>query len=246
MSNQLASPASTLSSRWLITCLENAQPYSGGRLLDNGCGTKPYKGLFKAIDHFGIDWPNSFHKLKTDVFSDAQAIPFASRVFDTVLCTEVLEHLPHPAKAVSEMARVLRPGGYLILSVPFVHILHEVPHDYFRFTYFGIQSLIADANLDLIQCWPRGGIVTVMMDLLGRFMISFIQGISRKVPKAMHKYVLFVLMTVIIVWPQKIFAAISIGMAKKSQQWRFLKMFDTSSKLTLGYVCVARKLEKIH
>ncbi|PWG74541.1 SAM-dependent methyltransferase, partial [Enterococcus hirae] len=65
-----------------------------------------------------------------------------SGAFDTVLCTQVLEHVRDPKKALQELPRVLRPGGVLILSAPHLSMVHDAPHDYFRYTGFGLAELL--------------------------------------------------------------------------------------------------------
>jgi SAM-dependent methyltransferase len=79
---------------------------------------------------------------KPDVVADAHALPFPDASFELVLCTEVLEHLVNPPQAIAEMYRVLTPGGTLILTTRFVYPLHDAPHDYFRFTRFGLEKLL--------------------------------------------------------------------------------------------------------
>ena len=79
---------------------------------------------------------------KPDVVGDAHALPFNDASFKLVLCTEVLEHLVNPPQAIAEMYRVLTLGGTLILTTRFVYPLHDAPHDYFRFTRFGLEKLL--------------------------------------------------------------------------------------------------------
>lgn len=78
-----------------------------------------------------------------DVIGSAYELPFADHSFDGVLCTEMIEHLETPQKAIDEMFRVLKPGGKVILSTPFVMPLHDVPGDYFRYSPYGLRSLFS-------------------------------------------------------------------------------------------------------
>jgi SAM-dependent methyltransferase len=80
-----------------------------------------------------------------------------SERYDTVLCSEVLEHLPHPERAVTELCRVLRPDGCLILSVPFLSRLHEEPNDFFRFTEHGLRAMTAEIGLSICRSQSIGG-----------------------------------------------------------------------------------------
>ena len=87
-----------------------------------------------------------------DVVADVHNLSmFADASFDTVLCMEGLEHFYDPKQAVSEMTRVLRHGGALILSTRFIFPLHEMPHDYFRFTEYGLRHLLRDYDILELQ-----------------------------------------------------------------------------------------------
>ena len=109
---------------------------SDAKTLDIGCGGAPYAKYFPnrvGFDHAaGPD---------VDVVGDAHHLPFQDGEFERILCTEVLEHLLDPAKAIAEMRRVLQPGGMLILTTGFVFPLHDAPHDYWRFTRYGLEHL---------------------------------------------------------------------------------------------------------
>ncbi len=119
-----------------------------GRLLDAGCGAKPYTDIFEGRVHqyIGLEKARGRYE-RADVWGDVMALPFRDRVCDTVLCNQVLEHVPEPQGAVDEIARVLRPGGYLILTAPHIWGLHEIPRDYFRFTPYGLRYLAERAGL---------------------------------------------------------------------------------------------------
>jgi SAM-dependent methyltransferase len=79
-----------------------------------------------------------------DTVADAHALPFEDNSFEYVVCTEVLEHLHTPTQAIAQMKRVLTPGGTLILTTRFVFPIHDAPHDYFRYTKYGLQHLFKD------------------------------------------------------------------------------------------------------
>lgn len=81
---------------------------------------------------------------KPDVVGDIYRLPFADASWDTVVMIEVLEHLTDPAAAIEEVKRVLRPGGTLILTTRFLGPMHDIPHDYFRFTYYGLKHLFRE------------------------------------------------------------------------------------------------------
>jgi SAM-dependent methyltransferase len=110
---------------------------SGGLTLDLGAQNGPYAAHFPRRVALDLNPAAHLH-----LRGDAHALPFADRVFDTVLCTEVLEHLTEPQRAIDEMYRVLKPGGALLLTTRFLFPIHDAPHDYFRFTKYGLRHLL--------------------------------------------------------------------------------------------------------
>ncbi|MBF0528719.1 MAG: class I SAM-dependent methyltransferase [Deltaproteobacteria bacterium] len=78
-----------------------------------------------------------------DIVADAAAIPFANESFDMVICEFMIEHVPDPYIVCQEMARVLKPGGSLYISYPFIHPYHSFPSDYYRFTHMGIERMLS-------------------------------------------------------------------------------------------------------
>lgn len=110
---------------------------STARTLDLGAQNGPYAALFP--NRVAVDIR---HGAGVHLLGDAQALGIASEAFDLVLCTEVLEHLPEPQRAIDEMFRVLKPGGTLLLTTRFLFPIHDAPHDYFRFTKYGLRYLL--------------------------------------------------------------------------------------------------------
>lgn len=121
-----------------------------GRVIDLGCGTAPYKVdiLRKADEYIGVDWENSPHdRGEVDVFANLrERLPFDDGYADTVVAFQVMEHLPEPGFFLSECHRILRPGGALFLTVPFMWEIHDAPHDYYRFTRHGLEYLLKQAG----------------------------------------------------------------------------------------------------
>lgn len=120
-----------------------------GRVLDVGCGAASYRDLFPQTTTLDI---TAREGVKVDIIADAHdlaQIPDAS--FDVVLCTEVLEHLHTPERAIAEFHRVLKPQGLLLLSTRFIFPLHDVPGDYYRYTKYGLQHLLKDFQILELQ-----------------------------------------------------------------------------------------------
>lgn len=139
----------------LKTALEAAiKPLAtkGVRCLDVGCGNRPYEYLFQAGHYVGVDVESSGRPLdmkQPDYFYDGVKLPLKDDSFDMVMSTQVIEHVPNPLDFLKEIARTCKPGGTVIISLPFVYQEHEVPYDYFRFTQFGIEELLKNAGLKI-------------------------------------------------------------------------------------------------
>lgn len=146
--------------------------FARGDLLDLGCGPVPLFGLyFPLVDSVTcVDWPASPHAtLHVDLVADlSEPLALESAAFDTVILSDVLEHVPEPRTLLSEIARVLRPGGHLLLNVPFMYGLHELPHDYFRYTAPALHRLLAGAGLRVSHLGTVGGSLHVLADLVAK------------------------------------------------------------------------------
>jgi SAM-dependent methyltransferase len=152
--------------RWVRRAAESTP--SGASVLDAGAGDAPYRHLWRHVDYrtadFGkLDKPYS----ELDFVCDLSSIPVPDASFDTVLSTQVLEHLPDPRKVLVEFARVLKPGGQLWLSAPLFYEEHEVPFDFHRYTQFGLREHIEQAGLVVEQIdWLEGFLGTVSYEAL--------------------------------------------------------------------------------
>jgi SAM-dependent methyltransferase len=143
--------------RELVSDIIASSSYARGRLLDVGSGNQPYERWLGGVtEYVGIDIN---HQTSCPVVSGlAYALPFAANSFDTVFSTQTLEHVEDPHLAVAEMARVLRPGGYLILTAPQTWRLHEKPYDFYRYTRFGLQHLLERSGLHVVRIKAQGGV----------------------------------------------------------------------------------------
>ena len=152
----------------LLREILQARSYIKGHLLDIGCGTRPYAPIYDPLVEMsvGTEVTYSPHGLQNaDVICPAERLPFTDASFDTVLCTEVLEHTRDPFAVLLEIRRVLKPGGYLLLSVPFIYPIHEAPYDHWRFTSYGLRLLCMEAGLEIICLRPKGGIIATLITL---------------------------------------------------------------------------------
>ncbi len=162
-----------LANRALYAALVRLAPNARGALLDLGCGRKPYADLFApyVTRYVGIDLPASIHgRDALDLIGSALNLPFEAGSFDTVLATEVMEHVSDPRVMLMETRRVLTPGGVLILSVPLHEPLHELPYDYYRYTYVALQHLLTEQGFHVERIEWRGGPIAVVTYLLCAFL----------------------------------------------------------------------------
>lgn len=156
----------TQSHNWLIFSAINPaldkrlKQYAKGTLLDIGCGEKPYRDMAAPIidRHIGTDHPGTYASdTLIDIYSTAYQIPLKDNSVDTILCTDVLEHLQEPSTALAEANRVLKSGGYGIYTVPLFWHLHEEPYDYYRFTKYGLKYLFEKNNFEVIEIKALSG-----------------------------------------------------------------------------------------
>lgn len=166
--------------------VEALAPKARGRLLDVGVAERPHADLFEPYveRYVGLDYPpslinlqpelwNILHRAKqvVDVFGDGNRLPFRDAAFDTVLCTEVLEHLPSPERCIAEIARVLAPGGRLLLTVPFCQPLHQLPSDYYRFAPASLATMFEEAGLETESIVARGNYASALGALTAQFLM---------------------------------------------------------------------------
>jgi SAM-dependent methyltransferase len=123
-----------------------------GEVLDVGCGRQPYRHLVPASRYVGVDMDTPVTRALgvADIFYDGRKIPVADAAFDAVLCSQVLEHVFAPEEFLHEIIRVLRPGGTLLLATPFSWDEHEQPHDFARYSSFGLRALLARNGFELV------------------------------------------------------------------------------------------------
>lgn len=141
---------------------------AGARVADVGAGDAPFRELFAHTRYATLDWAESVHEgaPSSDIVASADAIPVRDGAFDAVLLTQVLEHVPEPASVLSELHRILTQGGALYLTVPLIWELHELPHDYYRYTSEGLRHLLETAGFSSIEVQPRNDCFTTLAQLM--------------------------------------------------------------------------------
>jgi SAM-dependent methyltransferase len=141
---------------------------TGLRVLDVGCGSKPYYPFFAgAAEYVGVDVVES---PSADLVGPVEALPVDDDSFDLVLCTQVLEHVDDPAQAVRELQRVTKPGGRVLASTHGVQVFHPNPNDYWRWTQTGLQRLFeSNATWSSVDVQPGAGTAAGLAMLVARF-----------------------------------------------------------------------------
>ena len=154
-----------------------------GRLLDVGCGSKPYRSFFTVDAYIGldIDCETSRQRGIADQFYDGNAFPFPDNSFDSALCNQVLEHVFNPDEFLGEIARVLKPGGKLLLTGPFVWDEHEQPYDYARYSSFGLRAILERQGFKIVQHKKLGADPSILFHLANAYLFKVTQGLSRPV-----------------------------------------------------------------
>lgn len=131
------------------------QRYAKGILVDIGCGNGGLRNsLPPSVSYVGIDYPGTMvlgYYGKPDILAKAEKLPFSGSSVDTVVMFDILEHLLEPGQAMSEVSRILHPGGHCIIHVPFLYPLHDEPYDYQRWTYHGIKHLLRKNGFQVQQ-----------------------------------------------------------------------------------------------
>lgn len=158
----------------LKMAVDELKSHISGEVLDLGCGIMPYKNYLRSngqiSNYTGIDLENSdYHnKVKPDLYWDGITIPLGDESMDWVIATEFMEHYFDTQHILLEIKRVLKPGGRLFFTVPFIYMLHESPYDYHRFTPFSIESHFKKAHYGNINIYALGGFnysLVIMMSL---------------------------------------------------------------------------------
>jgi SAM-dependent methyltransferase len=146
--------------------------HAKGRLLDLGCGKVPLYETYRqyVTDCICVDWANTLHKNDhLDFEADlTNALPFTDGEFDTILLSDVLEHIPEPERFCQEMARVLAPGGKLVMNVPFYYWLHEQPHDFYRYTEFALRRFMERCGMTVLHLEAIGGVPEILTDVFAK------------------------------------------------------------------------------
>ena len=161
-----------------------------GALLDAGAGRLSYKNIL-------VDYCDSYRSVDIDVrgepvdaVGDVQVLPLKEQTFDTVFCTQVLEHVPEPQLALDEIYRVLKKGGKAIITVPHLAYLHNEPHDYFRYTRHGLKYMLEKSGFQVEEIIPAGGLLSFLGHIVSTLLVNLTAAIPlvNKLTVFLNKY----------------------------------------------------------
>lgn len=162
-----------------------------GRLLDVGCGIKPYRALFNVESHVGLEVERSLQSLgSSDVVYDGSRFPFADSTFDSVFCSQVLEHVFETDTFLSEIARVLKPGGRFLFTVPFVWDEHEEPWDYGRYSTFGLKALLERHGLRVHEQLKLSADLSLVFQLINAYLVRVTNGAPMWVRRVVQIFII--------------------------------------------------------
>lgn len=202
---------------------QNLKLHAKGKLLDLGCGKVPLYNAYKEFvtENICVDWGNTLHEnefldFECDLTKD---LPFERESFDTIILSDVLEHIPQPEHLWKEMARILRINGKIIMNVPFYYFIHASPFDYYRYTEFALRRFVEQSGLNLVELRSIGGTPEILTDILGKH-LQFIPWFGAPLVITLQSITKFFLKT-------------AIGKKLSAK---------TAVSFPLGYVLIAEKL----
>ena len=160
--------------RGLLVAVRELAAGIHGRVLDVGCGSRPYESLFDASEYVGLelDTPENRRTKKADVYYAGKTFPFEPNSFDSVVCNQVLEHIFEPEAFIREIGRVLKTEGQLLLTVPFVWDEHEQPRDYGRYSSFGLTALLDRNGFEVTELRKTMGDIRVVFQMLNAYIFK--------------------------------------------------------------------------
>lgn len=160
-------PAYLIRSR-LLKAIKKYSPFLTGRLLDFGCGSKPYRSLFTVDEYTGVDYNSPGHphtNEQIDFYYDGHHLPFGNEQFDSIFTSEVFEHVFNLPEILQELNRVLKPGGRILITCPFAICEHETPNDFARYTSFAMKHMLEKNGFRILQSDKAGNYIETVWQL---------------------------------------------------------------------------------
>jgi SAM-dependent methyltransferase len=194
---------------------------AGAAVLDAGAGEARHAAVFARQRYTAVDLAvgdTTWNYRRLDAIADLCALPFRDRSFAAAINVVTLEHIHDPGQAIREISRTLKPGGRLLLAVPQDWEVHQAPHDYFRYTRYGIAHLLEEAGFEPVRILPAGG----YFRLLSRRLLNGIQFFKGG-------------------WRWLLFLPAAACLGPPALLLPFLERLDPEKNFTLGYICEAQR-----
>ena len=211
-------------------------------LLDAGAGKCPYQYIFEDFNYQSTDMPGGFYDEPHDFECELHDIPKDNNTYDVVVLTQVLEHVPDPESTLTEICRVLKSNGKLLLSVPLNGPLHGEPWHYFQFTHYGLDQLAKKAGFKIVEMEKVGGAFW----LIGkRLPVAFGKLLKQYDPfrakKRNQSLLLCIVMTLLLLPTWFVLYLPSAYIIRPLFYW--LDYLDREKSFTTGYTAVFTKID---
>ena len=201
-------------------------------VLDAGSGEGRYKEMFAHTRYVGLDLAvgdTTWDYTGLDTVGNLRKIPFGDATFDAAVCVQTLEHVDQPFEVTQEIGRVLKPGGRYYLSAPMMWYQHQKPHDYYRYTSFGLENLLKQNGMRIVEIRPMGGYFWFLSFYLQ--MLHFLL-----LPRANNNLQRLLQLPLQIIIQGIFFFTLPLV-------FYYLDRIDKNRDHTLGWVLIAEKLE---
>lgn len=169
----------------LLKNIQALVPKLKGRMMDFGCGQKPYKALFTVDEYIGVDFENPGHphlNESIDVFYDGKKLPFPDEHFNSIFSSEVFEHVFNLEEILKELNRVLKVDGLILVTCPFAFCEHEIPNDYARYTSFAMKNLFTKNGFEVVEQVKTGNSIEAIAQLRLIYLHLHIHSRISKIP----------------------------------------------------------------
>lgn len=174
-----------IANTWHLKKIELVKTYlQQGTCIDIGSGNKNIEKYFDDSKQkiVKIDYPTTSERYENNpnIYADVQQLPIKSNSTNTVIFFEVIEHVADDNVAISEIARILKKSGILLISAPFLYPLHDEPFDFKRYTSHGLINLLEKNGFEIIEVKPHGNSITTLLQLFNLSMLDSIKSMSQK------------------------------------------------------------------
>lgn len=210
---------------WLYRAIKQNAHSMTWTMMDFWCGEKPYQSLFKVDTYIWVDYEKTWHNNTdnpVDVYRDGKTLPFDDNMFDSVLASEVFEHVFTIDDILQEIRRTMKAWWKLLITIPFAIHEHEVPYDFARYTSYGIKAILERNGYKIISIQQAGSYRQTILQLMIRFLW--------KITETNYTFLTLIL-RIIIVAPLMIIINILSLISPHMQSWMYLSNVVVAEKI---------------